>query len=115
MKILASSKLTSKYQFTIPKKIRERVSWIKPGQKVQFELDTVTNQMIIKKQNSVEDLLGIVDKKYIDISSEKFDKIVTKQVIEDEKKNNRYKHSSKNNNKRQHSVKEKSIKIIEKG
>ena len=46
---MSNSKLTSKYQTTIPKEVRERLQ-LKPGDRITFEV-SIDNKVFIRKSN----------------------------------------------------------------
>jgi AbrB family looped-hinge helix DNA binding protein len=52
------SSITSKYQITIPKTIREKFPEFKKSNKVQFKI--VNNQIIIKPKKRLKDVIGIM-------------------------------------------------------
>jgi AbrB family looped-hinge helix DNA binding protein len=54
--MLATSKISSKYQISIPKAVRERFDW-RPGQKIAF-IDKGKGVLMIAVPNR-EDLVGI--------------------------------------------------------
>ena len=55
-KMLATSKISSKYQVSIPKAVRERLDW-RPGQKIAF-IDKGKGVLMISVPKR-EDLVGI--------------------------------------------------------
>lgn len=57
--------MTSKFQITLPKRIREKIP-IKPGEKVYLEVqnDKITIRAVTAEKGVLERLYGTVDKKF---------------------------------------------------
>ena len=57
--------MTSKFQITIPKRIREKIP-IKPGEKVYLDVqdDRITIKAVTTKEGVLERLYGTMDKKF---------------------------------------------------
>ncbi|MCP9291064.1 AbrB/MazE/SpoVT family DNA-binding domain-containing protein [Gracilimonas sediminicola] len=56
---MPTATITSKGQVTIPKKIRDELG-LKPGDKVNFEVDKQGNLNVSKKKYSIDDTYGML-------------------------------------------------------
>lgn len=71
---IASAKVTSKGQITLPAKLRERLG-IKPGDRVQFEVDGKNGVRLVTKRVTAADLKGIL-KTNIRLSDEELEEAI---------------------------------------
>jgi AbrB family looped-hinge helix DNA binding protein len=56
---MATATLTSKGQVTIPKKIRDKLG-LKPGDKIDFEVDENGKLQVMTKKYSIADMAGML-------------------------------------------------------
>ena len=75
----SSSKLTTKYQVTLPSYVRERLG-VKPSDKVTFFVNT-RNEVVLKRVRSLNEVMGFVKS---DVSVDDIDihKIARDHVVE---------------------------------
>lgn len=80
--------ISPKFQITIPKYIRDQFPDIKPSGKVVFKLDKKNNQIIIKPQKYLKDLVGFLPIKVKSTPKDfgKIREIVAKERTKDLKK-----------------------------
>lgn len=88
--MIDSSTVNTKFQVTIPKKVRKSVTFLKPHTKVTVEEQN--DVIIIRKEKKLEDFLGAlspsaqITNKTAKMSDEQLKKAIEKQKIKDYKK-----------------------------
>jgi AbrB family looped-hinge helix DNA binding protein len=75
------AKVTSQGQVTVPKEIRERLK-LRPGGKVEFVVEKSGRVVMVAKQSSILDLVGILPKPKRKVTLEEMDEAIKQGAVD---------------------------------